>query len=194
MQVLLDDYAGAAVVATDLVNTAPEVAISTGDGLADPVALADFLARRGLQLDALAGGLPPTRADLTAVHRLRRELREIIDTPEPVALAAGLGRLRGAAATGPALVDTGSGGWRWQVRSRPRAGVAGELTVLLTAGLLGVLRTLGPDRFRPCAAPTCAGAFVDISRGGRRRHCAPEVCGNRINVANHRARRRATQR
>jgi predicted RNA-binding Zn ribbon-like protein len=33
--------------------------------------------------------------------------------------------------------------------------------------------------------------FVDTSRAGRRRYCVPEVCGNRINVAAHRARRRA---
>jgi predicted RNA-binding Zn ribbon-like protein len=33
--------------------------------------------------------------------------------------------------------------------------------------------------------------FVDTSRAGRRRYCVPEVCGNRVNVANHRARRRA---
>ncbi|MFE5025688.1 CGNR zinc finger domain-containing protein [Streptomyces sp. NPDC056656] len=33
--------------------------------------------------------------------------------------------------------------------------------------------------------------FVDTSKAGRRRYCAPEVCGNRRNVANYRARRPA---
>jgi predicted RNA-binding Zn ribbon-like protein len=33
--------------------------------------------------------------------------------------------------------------------------------------------------------------FVDVSRGGRRRYCMPDLCGNRINVANHRQRRNA---
>jgi predicted RNA-binding Zn ribbon-like protein len=193
VQVLLDDYGRAAAVATDLINTAPEVAVSTGDGLAHPAALAAFLARHELVLDALAGH-PPVQGDLAAVHRLRRELRALVDTADPHGLASGLGRLLAAAATGPALVDDGAGDWRWQVRSRPGAGVGAELTVPLAAGLLGALRALGPDRFRQCASPACAGAFVDTSRGGRRRYCVPEICGNRINVANHRARRRATQR
>ncbi|MGW6399398.1 CGNR zinc finger domain-containing protein [Streptomyces sp. NPDC055134] len=33
--------------------------------------------------------------------------------------------------------------------------------------------------------------FVDTSKAGRRRYCTPEVCGNRRNVANYRARRLA---
>lgn len=32
--------------------------------------------------------------------------------------------------------------------------------------------------------------FVDTSRAGPRRYCTPDPCGNRLNVANHRARRR----
>ena len=58
MQVLLDDY-DVASVATDLVNTAPEVAVSTGDGLADPHALHRFLHERRVAPDALAGGRSP---------------------------------------------------------------------------------------------------------------------------------------
>ena len=78
MQVLLDDY-DVASVATDLVNTAPEVAVSTGDGLADPHALHRFLHERRVAPDALAGGRSPTPAELAAVHRLRAEVRAIID-------------------------------------------------------------------------------------------------------------------
>ncbi|MFI0465948.1 CGNR zinc finger domain-containing protein [Saccharopolyspora sp. 5N102] len=60
-------------------------------------------------------------------------------------------------------------------------------------GLLGALRALGHDRFRDCASPGCNGVFVDTSRAGRRRYCMPELCGNRLNVANHRARRQAAK-
>jgi predicted RNA-binding Zn ribbon-like protein len=35
--------------------------------------------------------------------------------------------------------------------------------------------------------------FIDTTRPGRRRYCMPGLCGNRINVANHRARRAATR-
>ncbi|MEK8171675.1 CGNR zinc finger domain-containing protein [Streptomyces sp. M19] len=67
--------------------------------------------------------------------------------------------------------------------------LADELAVLTGTGLLGALRTLGHTRFRPCASPVCDGVFVDTSRAGRRRYCMPDLCGNRINVAKHRARR-----
>ncbi|MDR6909325.1 putative RNA-binding Zn ribbon-like protein [Rhodococcus fascians] len=57
--------------------------------------------------------------------------------------------------------------------------------------LLSALRILGFERFRAYASPTCNGVFVDVSRGGRRRYCMPDLCGSRINVANHRQRRNA---
>jgi predicted RNA-binding Zn ribbon-like protein len=190
VQVLLDDYGSAAAVATELVNTAPEVAVSTGDGLPDPESLHRFLTRNTIALQAMAGARRPTAGDLAAVHRLRGRIRGLIDSDDAGAAAAGAGDLLSAVACGPTLVPD-AGRWRWQLRSRPRASVADELAVLLGAGLLSVIHVLGHERFRQCASPACRGVFVDTSRGGRRRYCVPEVCGNRINVANHRARRRA---
>jgi predicted RNA-binding Zn ribbon-like protein len=182
VQLLLDDYRVGATVATDLVNTAPEVMVSTGDTLPDPAALARFLADHDLH----PGSGAPTAADLDAVHDLRRTLRALLDEPDPARAAA----LTGAAG-GLELRTDRDGRWQWQVRSRPGASLADELALLTGTALLAVLRALGPDRFRHCAAPTCDGMFVDTSRAGRRRYCVPEVCGNRVNVANHRARRRA---
>ncbi|WP_214402023.1 CGNR zinc finger domain-containing protein [Pseudonocardia lacus] len=183
MLVRLDDHASGARVATDLVNTAPEVMVSTGDLIADPDALARFLAAHDL-----APPTPPTDRDVTAVQALRTVLRSLVD--DPATVADGANELVARCGTGPALVRH-DGRWQWSARSRPGAGIADELALLTGTGMLGVLRTLGPDRFRRCAAPTCAGAFVDTSRAGRRRYCEPDVCGNRVNVANHRARRRA---
>ncbi|MCO1659402.1 CGNR zinc finger domain-containing protein [Pseudonocardia sp. S2-4] len=181
----LDDHATGARVATDLVNTAPEVAVSTGDLVADPAALGRFLAAHDL-----ASLATPTDDDVAAVRALRATLRALLD--DPASLADGAGELTARTGVGPVLVRHG-GRWEWWVRSRPGAGIADELALLAGTGLLGVLRALGPDRFRHCAAPTCAGAFVDTSRAGRRRYCEPDVCGNRVNVANHRARRRAAR-
>jgi predicted RNA-binding Zn ribbon-like protein len=204
----LDDYVAAAAVATDLVNTTAEVAVSSGDQLSGVLEVERFLAEHDLVLEALAGGRRVTSAEVAAVHRLRRTVREIIDSAAADGgdadsgkadsgggdrAAAAAGRLVSTHAAGPTLVRVAGGAQRWQVRSRPGCGVAGELAVLLGAGLLGVLHVLGPGRFRQCASPVCRGAFVDVSRGGRRRYCVPEICGNRINVANHRARRRAAR-
>lgn len=189
MQIQLDDYRVGAALATDLVNSAPEVMVSTGDVLPDVAALIRFIAERDLHPDALAAGDPSTD-DLAAVHALRATLRALLEQPDPAAVAAGAAALT-TAGTGPALHRDRDGHWHWQARSRPGAPLAEELALITGTALLAVLRALGPDRFRHCDAPTCAGMFVDTSRAGRRRYCVPEVCGNRVNVANHRARRRA---
>jgi predicted RNA-binding Zn ribbon-like protein len=181
VQLLLDDYRVGAAVATDLVNTAPEVMVSTGDLIPDAAALARFLADRDLH--PAAGG--PTAADVAAVHALRRTLRGLLEEPDAARAAA-----LTTAAGGIGLHHDDEGRLQWQVRSRPDASLAEELALLTGTALLSALRILGPDRFRHCAAPTCDGMFVDTSRAGRRRYCVPEVCGNRVNVAAHRARRR----
>jgi predicted RNA-binding Zn ribbon-like protein len=181
--VRLDDHVTGARAATDLVNTAPEVMVSTGDQLADPAALARFLAAHDVPSPA-----PPTERDVAAAQQLRRAVRALID--DPAGLPAGAGELAARAGVGPVLREF-DGRWQWCALTRPGAGPADALALLTATGLLGALRALGPDRFRGCAAPDCAGAFVDTSRAGRRRYCDPDVCGNRVNVANHRARRRA---
>jgi predicted RNA-binding Zn ribbon-like protein len=182
VQLLLDDYRVGAAVATDLVNTAPEVMVSTGDLIPDAAALARFLADRDLH--PVAGA--PTAADVASVHELRATLRALLEHPDPVRAAA-----LTTAAGGLELTRDDDGRWQWQARSRPGASLADELALLTGTAVLATLRALGTDRFRHCAAPTCAGMFVDTSRAGRRRYCVPEVCGNRVNVAAHRARRRA---
>jgi len=181
VQVQLDDYGVGAALATDLVNTAPEV-MASGDLLPDAPALARFLADRGL----FPAAGEPTAGDLTAVHDLRRTLRALLEVPDPDAIAA----LTAPAGMGPELHRDRSGRWQWRVHSRPGAPLADELALVSGTALLSVLRVLGADRFRHCAAPICAGMFVDTSRAGRRRYCVPEVCGNRVNVAAYRARRR----
>lgn len=186
MQVDLDDYAWAAGVATDLVNTAPGV-WSGADQLPDPAALDLFLyEHRVVQSLGSGHGIEP--ADLLAVHRLRESTRALIDDPDAGRLVSGATEL---SSTVGALTLAGdeSGRRRWQALSRPDADLAEQLALVCAIGVLGVVHTLGAERFRPCAAPTCSGAFIDTTRPGRRRYCMPDVCGNRINVANHRARR-----
>jgi predicted RNA-binding Zn ribbon-like protein len=185
VQIRLDAYAAGAAVATDLVNTGPEVMTSTGEALPGPAALRRFLAARHLPPG------DPTTHDVRAVHELRRTLRELFAEPDAAVTAERAGALAMATGTGPTLEQDDDGRWLWTVRPRPGTGPADALALLTATALLSVLRTLGPGRFRHCASPACAGMFVDTSRSGKRRYCVPEVCGNRVNVANHRARRRA---
>lgn len=177
MQVAFDDYAWAAGVATDLVLTAPGVWHGT-DKLADVAELRAFLDEHDLAAVAAR--------DLAGVHTTRTRLRELVDDPDPERLTA-----RASALTAPVgglgLDGTGR---RWTALLPEDAGPGQVLSLVGGLGVLGVLAHLGPERFRPCASDTCSGVFIDTSRPGRRRYCMPGVCGNRANVAAHRARRR----
>lgn len=55
------------------------------------------------------------------------------------------------------------------------------------------LRLLGdrPDRLRRCAHPACVLYFHDTSRGGTRRWCSMDGCGNRAKAGRHYARSRS---
>ncbi|WP_026360820.1 CGNR zinc finger domain-containing protein [Amycolatopsis nigrescens] len=183
MKILFTDYALGAGVATDLVNTAPVVR-GAGEALPDAVALERFLAEHEL-------GVTATGADLGQVHALRQEVRAVLEARTEDQAVESATALVTRAGLGPVLHRDAADRWQWYVETSPDASLAGELAVLIGTGLLGVVRTLSHDRFRHCASPVCDGMFVDTSRAGRRRYCMPDLCGNRLNVANHRARRRA---
>ncbi|WP_031259162.1 CGNR zinc finger domain-containing protein, partial [Curtobacterium flaccumfaciens] len=48
-----------------------------------------------------------------------------------------------------------------------------------------------PTRLSRCSAEDCGLVFYDSSRGGTRRWCSMQRCGNRAKVRAHRARRAA---
>lgn len=193
MHVALDDYVWAAGVATELANTTAEV-WHGDDRLPDLAALVAFTEPHEHDgfgdLAALARRAKP--ADLRAVHALRTAVRDLIDHPEREHLVTGATALT-APAGGATLVPAHDGRTRWAVPLRSGATVSGALSLICGVGILGVVHALGEDRFRACGAPTCRGAFIDTTRPGRRRYCMPGLCGNRTNVANHRARRAAAR-
>jgi predicted RNA-binding Zn ribbon-like protein len=185
MQALFEDYVAAAGLATELVNTAPGVWHGE-DQLSDVAELAAFLAEHGLADE-------PGADDLPAVRDVRAALRDVLDRRDADDLAAGASDLvaRGLGTVGLEADDRGR--LQWSARPRPDASLADRLALLGGLGVLGALRTLGPERFRDCASDTCSGVFIDTSRPGRRRYCMPDLCGNRANVAAYRARRRASR-
>lgn len=189
MQVSLDDYSWAAGVATELVNTAPGVWNGV-DKLPDLTALETFLVDHRLPTAPRGEpGSAPAARDLEQVHELRTQLRAIIETTDPALLIERASALS-TAAGGLGLLLADDERRRWQIATRPGTSLAEQLALVAAVGILGVVRVLGVDRFRQCAAPTCSGVFIDTTRPGRRRYCMPGICGNRVNVANHRARAR----
>ncbi|CDR09950.1 CGNR zinc finger domain-containing protein [Streptomyces iranensis] len=199
MQVALDDYVWAAGIATELVNTTAEV-WRGDDRLPDLAALVAFTELHGDRPggDDDVPGAPAELArrggpaDLHAVHALRSTVRDLIDHPDRDRLIAGATRLTSSARGATLTPDPAhEGRMRWAVPLRDGATIADALSLICGMGILGVVHTLGERRFRPCTAPTCRGAFIDTTRPGSRRYCMPGLCGNRVNVANHRARRTA---
>jgi predicted RNA-binding Zn ribbon-like protein len=185
VQALLDDYTHGAAFATELVNTSPAVWVVAGDQLRDPQALQAFLADSDVRTEAL------DERDLEQVRALRERLRPIVDASSPGELVDLTHELLSTVRHHVELVELDGTVWRWKATTGSVGTLAEELTVFTGYALLSALRILGFERFRACASPTCNGVFVDVSRGGRRRYCMPDLCGNRINVANHRQRRNA---
>lgn len=186
MQYIFEDYVAAAGLATELVNTAPGVWHGE-DQLPDVAALVALLDASGVTTTGV--GEP----DLVAVHDVRERLRDVLDQREADVIAHRASGLvaRGIGTVG--LEPDERGRLQWCAHPRPDAELADRLALLGGIGVLGALRTLGPERFRDCASDTCSGVFIDTSRPGRRRYCMPDLCGNRANVAAYRARQRASR-
>lgn len=190
MYVIFSDYKSGAGVATDLVNTSPRVRKSTGEALPSTEALGRFLADHGMDADHGAHERELTDEDVQQVRALRQEVRDVLELATPdemIDAATGLVRRAGG---DPTLCRDAASRWQWCLAVPPDVSIADRMAAVIGAGLLGTLQTLSHDRFRNCGAPDCDGVFVDTSKAGRRRYCMPEVCGNRLNVASHRARRR----
>jgi predicted RNA-binding Zn ribbon-like protein len=200
MQVALDNYVWAAGIATELINTTAEV-WRGDDHLPDLAALVAFTDRHVHQAARLDGPSELSQlarrarpVDLQAVRALRITVRDLIDHPDGAQLLAGASALTSYAAGATLVPDPAhEHRTRWAVLLRSEATIFDALSLICGVGILGVVHTLGEGRFRPCGAPTCRGAFIDTTRPGRRRYCMPGLCGNRANVANHRARQAAAR-
>ncbi|MEU3204578.1 CGNR zinc finger domain-containing protein [Streptomyces cyaneofuscatus] len=68
-------------------------------------------------------------------------------------------------------------------------GCAGLLAVVARDAVDLLTDPVARGALRRCAGGACHRLYLDTSRGGRRRWCSGEVCGNRERVARHRRRR-----
>ncbi|ASU79326.1 hypothetical protein CDG81_14680 [Actinopolyspora erythraea] len=190
MKVNFSDYTVGAALATGLVNTSPAIRRTTDEVLTSPTALRRFLVEHGVTTDTAARDTVPSDDDLARVKELREEIRALLETSDVDELVEGATTLLARATATPTVLLDSHGRWQWGLVTSPDVSVAEELAALVCSGLLGTLHALSHERFRHCAAVECDGMFVDTSKAGRRRYCTPEICGNRQNVARHRARRR----
>lgn len=151
--------------------------------LRGPAELAAFLAHHDLTPAA-----PLTAEDVDAAHDLRKTLRPLtlaaFDGVPPA--TADVDRLQSwLDADLPLQATAGSGALA--VAPAPTARAA-----LGRIARQALEQLSGPERehLGRCAAPDCGMVFLD--RTGRRRWCAPDVCGVLTRVREHRARARDT--
>jgi predicted RNA-binding Zn ribbon-like protein len=167
----------------DFIATVADRGAADVERLTSRTDLADWLVLAGL-LDA------PPRVTLHQFERakaLREAMYRIASTligPPDRLPAADVALVNRAARTvGPAVRLSVNG----EVR---RSGTLEQALSALARDLIDLMD--GPDRalVRLCADAHCTRAFIDRSRGGRRRWCGMAGCGDRAKAAAYRRRRR----
>lgn len=128
-------------------------------------------------------------ADLAPLRRLRESVRALASGDAGVAGGASAGRA--APSFAPAGVSVAL---RVEADGRVRYGTAATgwrgVATLVTAEILLAQHTASWQRFKTCPFPPCGVAFYDESRNNSRVWDDVRTCGNRVNLAASRERRR----
>ena len=180
-----DSYTDCGVeVAVDLVNT---VSREDGEQLPDATALRTLLEHHAWSaIERLTAG------ELDEVRALRQRLRAIFEAEEDHRAAELINALLVESHALPQLTAHDGEPWHLHYTALEEP-LAVRLAAETAMGLAAVLRAGGIERMSTCADDRCGDVFVDTSRNRSRRFCS-ETCANRLNVAAHRARRRAQAR
>ncbi len=130
-----------------------------------------------------------TPEELEDVRALRPLLRELLTAERDRAVGMVNTMLAEAHAL-PQLVrhDT----WDWHLHAvGPDRPLATRIAVETAMAMIDVIRADEMSRLGTCAAESCAGVVVDLSRNRSKRFCST-TCGNREAVAAYRARQAGT--
>jgi hypothetical protein len=173
----------AAVAVVGLLNSRPHATPLLPDTLENPQIGAGILRPFGL-----SGAETPTPEQLGRVRALRSALMAIVETDDPPGAALAWADVDAQTTDlffRYTFAATGQPGLR-QVSGDPIVGgVIRAVTGLLAANQW--------SRIRTCANDLCSHVFYDATRSRTQRWDSYETCGNRINVAAHRARSRQTR-
>jgi hypothetical protein len=166
----------------DLVNSAPECGGS--ERLPDAEALQAFVDKHHISSVA-----PDDLGDLDGVYRVRARFRELFGVDDPVLMAKRINSLVAEAPVRPRLTNHDDYGWHVHYFA-PGASLADHLAVDGGMALAHVVSLAETDRLRVCEAPDCEAVLLDLSRNRSKRYCDARACGNRLNVAAYRERKR----
>jgi predicted RNA-binding Zn ribbon-like protein len=168
--------------AAALVNTLSD----DGDSLTTLPELAAWLAAH-----RVSGTQLQTADELDSVRALRTQLRSMWTARDRDEAAGIVNALLEASHAQPYLSRHDEWDWHLHV-TRHDAPLASRLGAEAAMGFLDLVRTDDLGRLRVCAADDCSDVLVDLSKNKSKRYCDTGNCGNRVNVAAYRARKRTS--
>jgi predicted RNA-binding Zn ribbon-like protein len=194
------DLVGGHVV-LDLVNTVtgrtsrPTDWLASYDRLLEWAALTDVFDASSLQtLERMktSDGPPATRA-LNRLRDLREAVYEVVAAttraePAPKAALARLERHWKSAVDAARLTFAGG---KATLQLDVESSQLDYPRHVLALAAFDLLRALPLERTRECASPRCTWIFIDSSRGGQRRWCDMNTCGNQAKSRRHYERTRS---
>jgi predicted RNA-binding Zn ribbon-like protein len=150
--------------------------------LADDDVLGRWAVAAGLVDGGLTGRPEPRRTAVALREAIYRSALATIAGRRPA--VKDVDRLNGAAAHPPVVLALAPEG------TLRRTGSAAQVLATIARDAIDLLG--GPDApgLRQCGRDGCTRLFVDRSRGHSRVWCGMKECGNRVNAAAYRARRR----
>jgi predicted RNA-binding Zn ribbon-like protein len=154
----------------------------TRELLADGAALGRWALAAGLIDSAPAGPAVPRGTAVALREAIYRSAVAAIGGRRPA--LADVDRLNAAAAQPPVVLALDHDG-----RLR-RTGSPAQVLATIARDAVDLLGGDDAPRLRQCGRDGCTRLFIDRSRGGNRVWCGMRECGNRVNAAAYRARRR----
>jgi hypothetical protein len=171
------------LVIVDLVNTAP--VCGGREKLPDSDAVSAWVRHHHV-----SGVDPADYGDVSSMHRVRERFRQCFGLDEVELLSQRVNSLVAEAPVRPRLTDHDGHDWHIHYFS-PGATLADHLAVDGGMAIAHVVTAGEIDRLRVCDAPDCQAVLVDLSRNRSKRYCDARTCGNRMNVAAYRERKRS---
>lgn len=165
-----------------LANTAPSAGRT--EGLPDAESLRNFVIGHHI-----SGVRDSDYDEVAAIHQVRERFRAVFEVADTAAVSALVNTLLAEAPLCPRLTDHDGHDWHMHY-SAPSATLAEHIAVDGGMALAHVVAAGEIERLRVCEAPDCVSVLVDMSRNRSKRYCDARTCGNRLNVAAYRARKR----
>jgi hypothetical protein len=166
----------------DLVNSAPEC------GGVERIADADGV-RAFVERHHISAVEPRDFDEIEALHGVRARLRTVFGLDDAAEVAARVNILLGEAPVSPRLTNHDDYGWHVHYFA-PGVRLAEHVAVDGGMALAHVVAMEETERLRVCDAPDCQAVLIDLSRNRSKRYCDARGCGNRLNVAAYRERKR----